>query len=390
MSWEIALAAGSFIAGSFNAYDEYHANREIREDLEKIKKYLLRLDAKADAIIVQNKAILMALDELPELFREILQDVQSEGMLAERYTTCRNIKDNFILLQGGRRYRLRSEEWLSFSEAMSYLFEHEYRPSKTFSLIGVCEIALVITKERSLPFVLHHVNKKIQETRELSEDVVYTLEERLVVLKSKLNNSKFIKSHNLNTNLGDFNDLSYEKSPDRQVKQYYKEKVCEWVWVPGPYADRRVKKCRDEKRSRMVPDKKFHGARDKFVAGIEGEIREIKVIIDRVHQLNAIAHSYEVYLMRIEQNSKILSHPVFESEANAALQEGGNEYFTLPMYYEFEEGGEKIDVNSIEQPAFDDYDDYIDGCHGDCDSIKGMDAEDNNESFESVKARCMH
>ncbi len=384
MSWSIGLAAASAVFGGFNAYDEYHANRQIRRDLEKIKDYLKGIDLKLDDVLEQNRQILLALDKLPEQFREILWEVQSEGMLAERYSVIGNIRDNYLLLNGGRRYRIRSEEWIVFSTAMAYLFDHEYRPSKTFALIYVCEVALVITKERALPYVIPRVIEKRDDFIELRKDVLEELFIKLSDLKKRLDNKKYIASHNLTPELKDIDDLEYMKKPDRTISEPYQKEVCRWEWVPGRHVDRRVKKCKFVTKYRDVPDRKFHRARDKYLGGLSFYIEAIKKVVNQIKEVNGVINSFDVYLSRISSQSLILSDipTLFPS---VKLSDNRLNMENLAMYFDEEKNGEVKEPAPLKEGQMDDYSDYLDGCGGDCDSIEGMDIPNDNISFILVK-----
>jgi hypothetical protein len=390
MGWGIALAAVSAVFGGFNAYDEYHANRQIRRDLEKIKKYLLGIDQKLSVVMGQNRQILNLLDKLPEQFREIIWEIQSEGMLAERYSSVRNTRDNFLLLRGGHRYRLRDTEWIHFSDAMTYLFEHEYRPSKAFALIGVAEIALVITKERAYPLVIKRVTDKRDEQKEFRDDVVHELGVKLSALKARLDNTKYIASHNLNDDLQDISQLEINKVSDRTRRENYSERVCHWETRGGRYEDRRVRVCRNVGRHRMVADTAFHRARDKYIKALEPEINEIIQIISHIKELNGVIHSLDLYIERISQKTMLLQNIASLTTPEGFLSEG-EELDVYPMYFDFDKDGDPIDRKPLPEGAYDDFDDYIDGCHGNCDSIMGLDIDDDNPSFISLKLlRCEH
>ena len=379
MGWALAAGIASAIFGGFNAYDEYHANRRIRRDLEEIKKYLAGLDVKIDEVISINRNILTKLDELPEKFREIIEEVQSEGLLEERYSTVRSLQYNFLLLRGGRRYRINGEEWLKFMEAMTYLYEHEYRPSRVFQLIQVAEVALVVTKERAFRFVEFSVISKRDENVELKEDALSDLEAKLASLKAKLDNKKFISSHNLDENLTDINELEFKKVPDRNKVETYWEEECHWVDVPGRYADRQRRVCENVKKTRTVPDKRFHDARDKHVKKVRSAIKKIRAILKDIRTLNGVIQSLDKYIEKIGADTIVTQNfPELFSVGQDDISQ--DKLATLPMYFEQKEEG-KVSKSNWSEGEYDDFDDYIDGCHGDCESIKGLDIQNDNPSF---------
>lgn len=387
MGWQIAIAAASAVFGGFNAYDEYHANRQIRRDLEKIQKYLLGIDRKVDEVLVLNRAIISLLDNLPNEFRQIVNEVVDEALLRERYSVIRDVRDNFLILRGGRSYRISSQSWRTFSEAMQYLFEYEHRLSKTFELISVCEIALAITKERSLPLVIHRAKNKRFSINELKNEVLGEVDTKLVTLKSLLDNKTYIRSHNLSEDLGDINELAFEAMPNRNLTQYYNERVCETRDVGRHGIPRQV--CRDVRRSRQVPDNAFHNARDSHISKIKMLISQLQKLLARLLELNGVIATYDVYIGRISSESKILIDGYLSHQSLVMENDKGNDEVDVLGLYEEVEVENDILPPSVEND--DEFDDYIDGCHGECDSIEAKFIQEDNKHFVLEKLlHCDH
>ena len=384
MGWQIALAAVGAAAGAFNAYDEFHANRQIREDLQKIKRYLVDINKKIDNLIAQNRAILDRLDELPGHIYEIVEELQNVALLRERYSVIVDIRDNYLVLRGGRVYQLDAPDWIRYREAMTYLFQWEYRPSRTFQLIEVAEIALVITKERALPLVKHRISVRRDMVTALRDNVVIELEKYLAGLRLRLDDKRYVQSHNLDENLGSLDELVIVPVSDRTRAENYTEQVCEWVEVGGRYSDRRVKRCHDVRRTRQVPDTAFHKTRDKYIAAIRADIPPAKVLVDQICELNDIIQILSHYLRMLDDRSKIdmLAFERLPLDKNSGLEE----IDTLPMFFERSDEASllKADLPVVSAGEFDEYDDYVDGCHGDCESIAGKQIEDDNPSFSSA------
>ena len=148
--------------------------------------------------------------------------------------------------------------------------------------------------------------------------------------------------------------------------------------------------CRNVGQTRIVPDNAFHGTRNKYIKALEPAIKEIVLIVARIKELNGIIHSFDLYIERITQKTLFLQNIELLSTPKEFLSEG-EEIDVYPMYFDFEKDGDPIGRKPLPEGAYDDFDDYIDGCHGDCDSIMGLDIDDDNPSFISLKLlRCDH
>lgn len=388
MGWQIAIAATSAVVGVFNAYDEYQQNRTIRRDLDKIKDYLIGIDRKVDEVISQNKEIIEKLDLLPDQFKQIVTEVVDVALLRERYSAIKDIRDNFLILRGGRSYRLRSEAWHNFSSAMQYLIDYEYRISKSFELIAMCEVALVITKERALRLVIHRVDVKRLSLIELKDEVIDEINSLLTTLQTHLNNSKYVKSHNLSSDLADISLLQYEMMPNRTKKIHYTERVCVTVDV-GRYRDFTRQQCHDERKTKRVPDKAFHNSRDKHKKRIDSGVDHIKQLISRVKELNGVIASYTSYLDRISSESKIVNDGIIPKEHLNNAVDNDNVVDVHWMYEASDTTSSKVGTSSHEFD--DDFDDYIDGCHGECSEIENHLIQENNIYFmREVLPPCDH
>lgn len=365
MAWGLVFAGISAAAGAFNAYDEYHSNRTIRRDLEKIKEYLIGIRSTVLEIQRQNAEILDRLDKLPIEIRQIVIEVVDTRFLLERYSEISTIRDTFLTLRGGRAYGIRSQEWLMYSSAMGYLFDHENRVSRVFDLINVCEIALVITKERASPLVLLRLENKIEAINDLAEDLFGEIEGKLKKLKIDLDNTRFVITHNFSEDLGSFDDLTYQLHPNRTKTQHYTKQVCHWE-TRGRY-DHQVKVCKDVRKTRQVPDEAFHSARNRHNSLLKAQISTLREDINEYGHLLAAKGSLEKYLGRITESSfvkALTGDPV--------------------MYFDDLDSNPTIDslgLDSIPQVDEDDINDYIDGCSGHCEEIIGETIQPDVKAF---------
>lgn len=366
MAWGLVIAGIGAAAGVFNAFDEYNANRQIRADLDEIKKYLIGLRSAVAELQRQNTVILAKLDLLPGQIRQIVTEVVDVALLTERYSTVDDIRDNFLVLRGGRSYSLRSLEWLNFSNAMGYLFDHESRISKVFSLIEVCEIALVITKKRSLLLVIVRLDEKISALRPLFEDLTADIESRLQKLKIDLDKTTFIRDHNLSPDLPTWGELRYTPQPDREIEESYTEQECHYEERPGRYADRLVRVCRDVRRTRRVPDRAFHAARDAHVNGIRAQIAIISDLLATIGPLKEALDALVAYRDRITEGNDF-----------SAIHE------SAPLYFSDDESEDALPRAGVRALNDSDFHDYIDGCHGDCESVEGLKIQRDNRAFFS-------
>lgn len=369
MSWQLILSGVSAAAGAFNAYDEYRANRAIRRDLEKIKEYLIGIRSTVAEVQRQNEIILKKLDRLPVEIRKIVIEVVDTRLLSERYSEIRTTRDAFLTLRGGRVYGIRSQEWLKYLSAMGYLFDYENRVSKMFDLIDVCEIALVITKERASPFVLLRVKRKIEDISELADDLHDKIEAKLKKLKIDLDNNKFVISHNLSEDLESFDALTYKMHLNRTKTQYYTRQVCHWE-ERGIY-DHRVKVCKDVTETRKIPDEAFHSARDSHHKILKDQISILKEDINEYGYLLAVIQSLEKYLETISESSFV-----------QALTGDSVMYFddldTNPTI-------ELLGLDSISQVSEEDLNDYIDGCNGHCEEIEEYTIQSDVKTFRDFR-----
>jgi hypothetical protein len=369
MGWGLVFAGVSAAAGAFGAFDSHNSNRQIRQDLDKIKKYIVGLQRSVDEIKAQNSQILQKLDLLPEKIRQIVTEIVDVALLRERYSVTNDIRDNFLILRGGRGYNIRDTEWLKFSDAMSYLFEYEYRLSKTFDLINICEIALVITKERALSLVVLRIDQKIQSLMILQNALQENIESKLDKLKIDLDNKSYISEHNLTTNLDDFGKLTYTSYPNRVITQQYTERVCHYEsngGGGGRYGGGggRTEVCVNVIKTREIPDSAFHISRDKHLNSIKEQVSELTSLIKEFSYLVGLTTTLKKYRAAISNES---SQKIFDTEK--------------PMYF-FETINEPTDEKKILKSLdWNDVDDYIDGCHGDCDSTESILIEPDNKSF---------
>jgi hypothetical protein len=186
---------------------------------------------------------------------------------------------------------------------MNYIFDHENRISHLFELINICELALIITRDKVKSLVILRLDQKIENIVSLIKELESNIENDLEKLIIDLNNKKYILSHNLSANLPDLSKLEYKAQPDREIKQIYFVKECETRCV-GRLCDAEVTRCWNEPKDRMVPDKQFHEARDKYVNSIKSEAGKIKNKILEFAEMNAVLNVFEKYRSRISPKPK--------------------------------------------------------------------------------------
>lgn len=372
MSWQIAIAAVGAAASVFNAVDELHSNRVIRRDIEKIKKYLIELKAGIAELKQQNAEILAHLDRLPEQIRQIVSDVVDTALLTERYSTIEDIRDNFLILNGGRGYSIKSQEWMAFSNAMGYLFDHENRLSRVFDLINICEIALAITKTRALPLIIDRVDAKIKAYDDLFGDLNLLIDSNLKKLEIDLNNTQYIQTHNLSNQLQSIEQLAWAAQPDRTINEIYTEQVCE---ERSRICGEPIMKCTTKKRSRQVPDIAFHNTRNAHLRTVEGQVATITMQLKNLATLGAASKTLKSYRERISANVDVQS-----------LIE------TSVMYF-FED--QAVDSSAVDQPDFEtlaehevaDLASYVDGWGDNSTDISPSRVKDDNRVFQRI--RCL-
>lgn len=309
MGWGLVFAGVSAAAGLYNAIDESNANRSIVADLSKIKKYLKEIKRSIRFVKRQNEEILLKLDELPITITRIAETVVSNALLEERYSDIDDLRENFITLRSWNRVSLRGREWSRFSNSMNYVFDHENRVSRLLDLISISELALCITRNRAESIVLLRLDDKIVSIEILLDTFQNTIESQLDKLIVDLNNTKYIKSHNLSSDLDDIEDLEFIKQPNRNKTIHSNRRVCETFTVGD--RDREVTSCKNERTSRKVPDEKFHNSRDNHVNEINNILLIIKNQIGEFGQLTSIFNCLKKYRNKISMKS---TNEILETE----------------------------------------------------------------------------
>ncbi len=367
MAWPLVIAAVTAVAGVFNALDEYIANRKIRDDLEEIKKYLSEIQGGIEFIKNQNLLILKRLDELPVEIRRIVLEVVSDVVLSGRYSEIGNIRDNYLELLNkkgkNKGYGIRDSEWLIYSAAMTYIFENEGKVSKTFDLINICEIALIITKERVLNFVILRISQRIAAMDGMYLDLSNYIESKIQKTIIDLNQIIYIKSHNLSENLDSIDNFVLVPQPNRNITVGYMNREC--VHKSSRYVDDYIV-CSDVLRYHDVPDTAFHNARDNFVASIGAQINEIKLLLTDLGGLSDARASLNKYLEKLDSDTTILEFP-------------------RVMYFIAENTKSRLSETDRRANVLNekDFDDYFDGCRGVCEDKQNV-VEDENISFFKV------
>ncbi|WP_036479224.1 hypothetical protein [Myxosarcina sp. GI1] len=141
------------------------------------------------------------------------------ALLQERYVTLETIKLNYFNLPEGEidRYRIHTEEWNRFSEALTYLFFYENRLGKLIELINWCEFALVITEYQAsnmLDSLVKNKNSLILGLLQEVQDNFYNAHNALFTIL----NSRYIKSHNFSNELKNLDDFQYKLAAFRPEK----------------------------------------------------------------------------------------------------------------------------------------------------------------------------
>lgn len=299
MAWPLVIAAVGAASSAYNAYDEYHANKKQIKTLEDIKASIKELKHSINVVQKQNKEILSKLEKLPYIIELLVEKKIDEALLDEKYSIVYSIYEDFVKLKKGKPYMLTSGQWVSFSQSMYYLFENEHRLKNIYQLILVSEISLVITNYRSKPKVIARLDEKIHDiTLILSKQEDY-LNSSLRQLKTDLDNKKYVKTHNFSPSLESINKLKFIKTPNKSVKKVYEKEECEWHTrhvgnaIEGDVID--VKVCKTVKRTKSVPDKKYHKLRDNHIAKINENVSELKDDIAKYAHLNLLLRTFKHY-----------------------------------------------------------------------------------------------
>ncbi|MCK1366375.1 hypothetical protein [Bradyrhizobium sp. 62] len=296
--WGLIFAGISAAASAFSAVDSALSNRSIIDSLSRVIHYLEQIDAKLDVVLQQNKEILRKLDELPRVVRAIVQEIVDVALLDERYATIQSIKLNITKLKLGKSYRITEPGWRELSGTVTYLFLHENRISYLFRLILACELALAATRNEAKPFIIALLQGKLDLLRALETDFKQRLASELDTLKSMLDQTQYIVSHNLSNSLDDFSKLIYVKQPDRMRTIQYSERVCH---TKIGHCGEEHEVCHDEPRQRQEPDTPFHSARDNFVSQIEQRRAIIIAMLNDLKNVRSVIAEFEKYLKRVNE-----------------------------------------------------------------------------------------
>ena len=336
--WGLVIAGIGAGASLFNAIDEATSNRAIREKLDKLIGYITDLDRKVDVIHAQNLEILERLDALPKVVRAIVQEIVDEALLDERYASLHAIKLNITKLRLDREYRITAPGWRDLSSALTYVFMYENRISYLFRLILASELALGATRNYASPFIVSLLKQKIALLDALRDDYVARIEIDLQILKTLLDNTQYIASHNLSDDLAKFEELAFQKQPDRLRTVHYTVQECRTrVGHCGEVYDI----CRDVPRTREEPDTPFHTARDNHVAAVNLQIPVIAEKLSFLANLSGVIERFKNYLHRVSDlavssNEVVLFHQfsgaIPMAEGLAALSQEEEE--TYSDYYD--------------------------------------------------------
>lgn len=327
MGWGMLVQGVGTAAGMFNAIDEAQANRRIAGDLDDIKQYLKEIKSALNIIKMQNQNILERLDKLSDEFHQIVEYEVAISQLTEKYSDLDDIWETFLIIQRGRDFNLQSVHWLKYSGAMNYVFDHENRISYLFNFINICEVALVISRGRSMPLVVFRLDEKIEAIRVLSESLLDNIKSSLNKLLLDLDNTKFVESHNLSFDLDNLSQLTYKKKPNRKKTQHYTEQVCE-TRCHGPRCDAETRVCHNEPRTRKIWDTAFHKTRDSHLLLIKKQVNVISKNISKLSHLNGVISALSRYRQRIS--------PLALSEINSK---------SFVMYFDLDEQ-EKTTIKS--------------------------------------------
>lgn len=365
MSWGLIFAGISAGSGLFNMIDEHRANRVIRRDLEQIKRYLESLTAAVETIRVQNQAILERIDTLPSKIRNIVQEVVDVALLRERYTSIDARYAQYLAFDTLNGYGLRDQEWVQFWDALYYLFRHENRLSRTFDLLRACEIALVITKERSLPLVRTLLQDRITVMEALREATEARIEYRLGALQNALDVRLYVASHNLDRDLQSLDHLVFVPAADRTVIEHYTVRVCK----PSRRSryDDSIDICRDEPRQREVDDVAFRRARDGHVVDIQAKLADLRPMLPELSAMVRCIGILRDYLAAMQQMALV--------DVSAEV---------LPMYF-FDVARDTMETQALDGLSeVDDADlrDYFDSsCDGACKDKRGLREQTESRLF---------
>ncbi len=298
--WGLVFAAVSAAASLFNAVDEATSNRDVRGSLKKIKEYLVSLDSRLTNIEILTVTILNKLNELPNVIRLIVREEVSLALLQERYSKLKAIENDILLLENDRYYRLSKPGWDELSTTMTYLFDCENRLSQMFRLLAGCELALAATKNKAKPVVILWVTNKLKLITDLQDICLEILNLEIKQLLELLNNRNYILSHNFSEGLNDLTNLRYEKQPNRNIPEPYRQSVCH---REIDECGRDYSVCREETFTRMVADTTFHTSRDNFVIKIEELKNKLLLNLIQYGNLSSMVEQLKKYLLLIQKKS---------------------------------------------------------------------------------------
>jgi len=354
-------------SGILSTVDDFFTHRRVRGGIERIQHYLGELSAKLDHIEAQNSEMLHKLDALPQKIRAIVQEIVDIALLNERYSKIRNIKDDIFKLNNRRYYRIRKPGWDTLSSTITYLFDYENRLSMAFRLLDACELAMVATKGKAAPFIYKKVDEKNTLIKELRDAQKAEVEHLLTSLKSLLDNSAYISSHNLSNDLGKFDDLTFAVAPDRNRTETRFRQECRTIHHRCEPSD---EICHDIPYTVTVPDTAFNQAKRNHVARINALVGTIRAELSNLANLQGIVTRYDHYLTTL---------------GGQALADE-----TVVLFYEpspLENTSSKNDVQPMEAEEKNVLDDYFADISDDPDSpaFKDIEAAEDSDYFETVK-----
>ncbi len=294
------------------------------KDFNELKSYIRSINYKVDTLILQNKIILDKLDKLPNEILRITNTVVSNQLLLERYTNIQGRITFFTAIDDWAEWENTYEGWKDYYEDLNYIFLREHRLGHMPYLIPACELAIAVYKDFSLPVISVLLENKLNRLDSACEILKDNMQGDLDSLLSLLNNKSYISSHSFNNEIDDVSTVPYIGVSHKTRTENYTVQICRDVDIG---CCRPARYCKNEIRTRQVPDTEYNKRYDEHLAEVEKKhsilmdsAREYKEVSLIINQLK----SYENSLIRendrlIAEEAKLVSPGVEELLSNGLM-----------------------------------------------------------------------
>lgn len=321
------------IASVASYFSERNENRRMLEKLDEITNYLKVIENEIQVLKNQNKQILVKLDEIPFKIEKIVEKIVDVALLNERYSSLERIKNNFLLIPGGEdRYLVHTIGWDELSENLTYLYLFENRISYLFNLFALSEFSILASNFQGTPIIKNLVDKKRECVQNLYNKVEDNYFEILNQFVSKIDNKKYIKSHNFSPKLNTLNEFKLIEQPNKIETEEYKVEKCETEYhnQGGRYnSGNEYRVCKYETKTR--PNKtniNFNKTKAEHINSIKIILSKLENIVSDLIELRVIINILTDYSELIENDyqyydyNKEIYLPIKSSEKSTE-----NEYF---------------------------------------------------------------